>query len=136
MKIPISKNKDYANESNNIKRIRCRLKRRKRIEIEGDLKKKVVRIKATGKVAWVVAFGAITVTVAVISALTVNPAGEAIAITTGGAAVTVLGGVTATAAIVIAVSADSAKVLTSLRDNYTIVSKTSNSITLKRKMNA
>lgn len=114
----------------------CRLKRRKRIEIEGDLKKKVVRIKATGKVAWVVAFGAITVTVAVISALTVNPAGEAIAITTGGAAVTVLGGVTATAAIVIAVSADSAKVLTSLRDNYTIVSKTSNSITLKRKMNA
>ena len=115
MKIPISKNKDYANESNNIKRIRCRLKRRKRIEIEGDLKKKVVRIKATGKVAWVVAFGAITV---------------------GGAAVTVLGGVTATAAIVIAVSADSAKVLTSLRDNYTIVSKTSNSITLKRKMNA
>lgn len=121
MKIPISKNKDYANESNNIKRIRCRLKRRKRIEIEGDLKKKVVRIKATGKVAWVVAFGAITV--AVISALTVNPAGEAIAITTGGAAVTVLGGVTATAAIVIAVSADSAKVLTSLRDNYTIVSK-------------
>ncbi len=134
MKIPISKNKDYANESNNIKRIRCRLKRRKRIEIEGDLKKKVVRIKATGKVAWVVAFGAITV--AVISALTVNPAGEAIAITTGGAAVTVLGGVTATAAIVIAVSADSAKVLTSLRDNYTIVSKTSNSITLKRKMNA
>ena len=110
------------------------LKRRKRIEIEGDLKKKVVRIKATGKVAWVVAFGAITV--AVISALTVNPAGEAIAITTGGAAVTVLGGVTATAAIVIAVSADSAKVLTSLRDNYTIVSKTSNSITLKRKMNA
>jgi len=136
LKIPISKNKDYANESNNIKRIRCRLKRRKRIEIEGDLKKKVVRIKATGKVAWVVAFGAITVTVAVISALTVNPAGEAIAITTGGAAVTVLGGVTATAAIVIAVSADSAKVLTSLRDNYTIVSKTSNSITLKRKMNA
>ncbi len=134
MKIPISKNKDYANESNNIKRIRCRLKRRKRIEIEGDLKKKVVRIKATGKVAWVVAFGAITV--AVISALTVNPAGEAIAITTGGAAVTVLGGVTATAAIVIAVSADSAKVLTSLRDNYTIVSKTSNSITLKRKTNA
>jgi len=134
LKIPISKNKDYANESNNIKRIRCRLKRRKRIEIEGDLKKKVVRIKATGKVAWVVAFGAITV--AVISALTVNPAGEAIAITTGGAAVTVLGGVTATAAIVIAVSADSAKVLTSLRDNYTIVSKTSNSITLKRKMNA
>lgn len=134
MKIPISKNKDYANESNNIKRIRCRLKRRKRIEIEGDLKKKVVRIKATGKVAWVVAFGAITV--AVISALTVNPAGKAIAITTGGAAVTVLGGVTATAAIVIAVSADSAKVLTSLRDNYTIVSKTSNSITLKRKMNA
>jgi hypothetical protein len=121
LKIPISKNKDYANESNNIKRIRCRLKRRKRIEIEGDLKKKVVRIKATGKVAWVVAFGAITV--AVISALTVNPAGEAIAITTGGAAVTVLGGVTATAAIVIAVSADSAKVLTSLRDNYTIVSK-------------
>lgn len=107
---------------------------RDEIEIDGDLKKKVIRIKATGKVAWVIAFGAITV--AVISASTVNPAGEAIAITTGGAAVTVLGGATAIAAIVIAVSAGSAKVLTSLRDNYTIVSKTSNSITLKRKRNA
>lgn len=101
------------------------------IEIVGDLKTKVVRIKATGKVAWVIAFGAITV--AVISALSANPAGEAIAITSGGAAVTVLGGATATAAIIIAVSAGSAKILTSLRDNYIIISQTSNSITLKRK---
>lgn len=103
------------------------------IEIVGDLKTKVVRIKATGKVAWVIAFGAITV--AVISALSANPAGEAIAITSGGAAVTVLGGATATAAIIIAVSAGSAKILTSLRDNYIIISQTSDSITLKRKRN-
>ncbi|WP_034584074.1 hypothetical protein [Helicobacter pametensis] len=31
------------------------------IEIEGDLAKKVIKIKATGKVAWIVAFGAICV---------------------------------------------------------------------------
>lgn len=37
------------------------------IEIEGDLAKKVVRIKATGKVVWVVAIGAIGVAVASIA---------------------------------------------------------------------
>ncbi|MBE6851557.1 MAG: hypothetical protein E7504_07505 [Ruminococcus sp.] len=36
------------------------------IEIEGDLGKKVVRIKATGKVAWAVAIGGLTVAVAAI----------------------------------------------------------------------
>lgn len=36
------------------------------IEIEGDLGKKVLRIKATGKVAWAVAIGGLTVAVAAI----------------------------------------------------------------------
>lgn len=35
------------------------------IEIEGNLKDKVVRIKASGKVAWVIALGAIAVAVIV-----------------------------------------------------------------------
>ena len=34
-----------------------------RIEIEGDLAKKVIRIKATGKIAWAIAAGAIAVAV-------------------------------------------------------------------------
>lgn len=33
------------------------------IEIEGNLKDKVIRIKASGKVAWIVAFGAIAMLV-------------------------------------------------------------------------
>uniref|UniRef100_UPI003F583790 hypothetical protein n=1 Tax=Vibrio cholerae TaxID=666 RepID=UPI003F583790 len=38
------------------------------IEIEGDLKNKVLKIKATGKVAWAVAIGAIGIAVAVLIA--------------------------------------------------------------------
>ena len=34
------------------------------IEIEGDLVNKVMRIKATGKAAWIIAIGAVTVAVA------------------------------------------------------------------------
>lgn len=47
------------------------------IEIEGNLKDKVVRIKASGKVAWVIALGAIAVAVIVALPHTLANAGNA-----------------------------------------------------------
>ena len=51
------------------------------IEIEGDLRRKVIKIKATGKVAWVVAIGAIGV--AVVATLAIVPTGGTSAPATG-----------------------------------------------------
>ena len=45
------------------------------IEIEGDLAKKVVKIKATGKVAWAVCIGSLTVAIiATVAAMIPDPA--------------------------------------------------------------
>lgn len=103
------------------------------IEIEGDLVKKTLRIKATGKVAWAIAIGAIGVAVA---ALVLAPA------TSGGtvvveafaapAAVGVLGLPTTLAAISIAVAGGGVAVLNKLR-HYKIVEQSDNYLVLKRK---
>lgn len=105
------------------------------IEIEGDLGKKVIKIKATGKVAWAVAFGALTVTIAALI-MKVSSAGTAAPITTTAmafsapAAVSVLGVKTTVAAVSIAVAGGSATILNKLRkynvktiDNRTILTK-------------
>lgn len=47
------------------------------IEIEGNLKDKVLRIKASGKVAWVIALGAIAIAVIVTLSNTLANIGEA-----------------------------------------------------------
>lgn len=47
------------------------------IEIEGNLKDKVLRIKASGKVAWVIALGAIAIAVIVALSNTLVNIGEA-----------------------------------------------------------
>lgn len=47
------------------------------IEIEGNLKDKVLRIKASGKVAWVIALGAIAIAVIVALSNTLANIGEA-----------------------------------------------------------
>lgn len=105
------------------------------IEIEGDLGKKVLRIKATGKVAWVVAFGAIVI--AVTGALypvpepTTQVASKAFAATAAGGAVSILGVGTTAAAISIAVAAGGVGVLNKLR-KYKVVSTSNNRVVLKR----
>ena len=103
------------------------------IEIEGDLAKKVVRIKATGKIAWAVAIGAIAV--AVIAALTAPASGGAhgfIGIgVTAPVAAGILGVSATTAAISIAVAAGGIGALKALRsykleklgDNHIILRK-------------
>lgn len=107
------------------------------IEVEGDLAKKTIRIRATGKVAWAIAFGAIGI--AVYAAITTGVTGGtsapvtfSVAGITGGAAIGILGGAATYSAITIAVAAGGVGVLTKLRD-YEEISRTENKLVLKRK---
>lgn len=115
-----------------------------RIVIEGDLKNQVIKIKATGKVAYVVAIGAVAVAVTAITLSNKKSASTsarhmeatvASVIAAGGAisAAAVWGIPTTKAAISMAVTARSSSVLTKLIDNYDIVEKSSKVIVLKRK---
>lgn len=99
------------------------------IEIEGDLSKKVIKIKAIGKVAWAVAIGAIGIAVIITvgSGDTAAPAAGIVGI----GAVSVLGVSVATSAVAIAVAAGSVGALNSLR-KYKIVSKRGNKVVLRR----
>ena len=103
------------------------------IVIEGDLAKKVIKIKATGKVAWAVAIGGITVAVLAILAAP-ETAGTSTAVTVAAFAPTaaaVGGADVALTAIGIAVAAGGVGVLNQLR-SYDIVEKQSNRVVLKR----
>lgn len=117
------------------------------IIIEGKLGDLVIKIKAVGNVAWLVAGGAITVaivailampTTTVASAVTGPVAGmglvaEGLALSAGGAgAVGVLGVSATVAAISIGVGAKNKNVLTKLRNNYTLT-QLNNKVILKRK---
>jgi hypothetical protein len=105
------------------------------IEIEGDLAKKVLKIKATGKVAWAVAAGAIGVAVLAVMYPVPEPtsqvASKAFAITAGGSAVTILGVGATTAAISIAVATGGVKGLNKLR-SYKVISTEGDRVVLKK----
>lgn len=107
------------------------------IEIEGDLANKVFKIRATGKVAWAVAIGAIGI--ATYSAMATVGSGGAsapVTVTTAGftaaAATTVLGGTVTYSAIAIAITAGSIGALNMLR-KYKQISYEKNRLVLKRK---
>lgn len=120
----ISSNKDLADAVNN---------GQDTIVIEGDLKKKVLKIKATGKVAWAVAAGAISV--AVITALAAPATGGAsapISAVAAPAAVTVLGASTTVTAISIAIAGGGIATLNKLR-TYKVIAKNDDHVILKRK---
>lgn len=111
------------------------------IEIEGDLKNKVIRIKATGKVAWGVC--AASLGVAIVAYLSIP---EATVVTTpvGGAAFA-FSGISATGvaaatlgsavvpAVIIGVAAGGIGALNTLRDKYKVVEEDDTHIKLKRK---
>ncbi|WP_293986370.1 hypothetical protein [uncultured Megasphaera sp.] len=103
------------------------------IIIEGDLRNQVLRIKAVGKISWVVAIGAIALAVAFV----LNSNGEktinhALALVPVASAIPIFGGIATTvAAISIASAAGSAFVLSKLRD-YDILSDTGERIILKK----
>lgn len=112
------------------------------IEIHGDLARKTIKIKATGNVAWAVAFGAIGVAMASIF-FAVGSGGSTVPITTvtmgitAPAAVTILGvGTTITVGSLFfaAGSINTAKLLFGkLRKDYEIKDKRDNFIVLKKK---
>ncbi|MGM0582962.1 MAG: hypothetical protein ACQETL_19960 [Bacteroidota bacterium] len=105
------------------------------IEIEGSLKDKVIRIKATGKVAWTIAIGSIGIAVVAIlypvPELATQTGAKGIAALTGGAAVGILGAGTAASAISIAVAAGGVATLNKLR-GYKITSKSGDKIVLRK----
>lgn len=106
------------------------------IEIEGDLSKKVLRIKATGTVAWAVAVGAIGVAVVglmyPVPEPTTQAATKAFALTAAGGSVAILGVGATVAAISIAVAAGGVGALNTLR-TYKIADKSNGKLVLKRK---
>ena len=108
------------------------------ILIEGDLGKKVIKIKATGRVAWLIAVGAIGVAVLVVLTLPAAPAAGGggvhfVAGVTGFApAVAVLGMPAAMSAVAIAVAAGGVGALNTLR-SYKIVEKSDSRLVLKKK---
>jgi hypothetical protein len=102
------------------------------IEITGNLANKTIKIRATGRVAWVIAFGAIGVAAyAAIATIPTGGAAAPIAGITALGAVGILGGVTTASAIAIAVAAGGVGVLTKLR-TYKEVSRSDGVLILKR----
>lgn len=107
------------------------------IEITGDLARTTIKIRATGKVAWAIAFTAIGIAVfATYATIGTGGAGApATGITlafTGGAATGILGISTTAAAISIAVAAGGVGALTSLR-KYKEISRSESTLILRRK---
>ena len=103
------------------------------LEIEGDLKKKVLKIKATGKIAWGIAIAAIaTAVAATIVAIPTGGTSEVVSFMVAPAAVGILGVDVTMAAIYIAVAAGGVGVLNSLR-KYEIMGEFGDTLMLKRK---
>ena len=107
------------------------------IEVEGDLKERVLKIKATGKGVWAACAVCITVAVAV-AVVTISSGGIATPITgptaalTLGVAATTLGMPTAVAATGIAIAGGGVGVLNKLR-KYRIEKVSETKIILHRK---
>jgi hypothetical protein len=103
------------------------------IEITGDLAKKTIKLRATGAVAWAVAFAAIGIAAyGAIAAIPTGGSSLTVSAFAAPAAVGVLGGAATYTAIAIAVAAGGVGALTALR-SYKEVSRTASSITLKRR---
>ena len=108
------------------------------IEIEGNLAKQIIRIRATGKIAWAIALG--TLSIAVYAAITTMGTGGSTLPVTGTAslasgftAIAILGASATSSAIAIAIAFGSVGVLIMLRERYKEVSRTENKLILKRK---
>ena len=103
-----------------------------RIEIEGDLSGKVIKIKATGKVAWAVAAGAIAVAIIAVVATPVTGGTSNVAhLVVVPAASATLGVSVAGSAIAIAVAAGGIGALNKLR-RYSIEKNADGSVTLRK----
>ncbi len=104
-------------------------KKQDTIEIEGDLARKVIRIKATGKVAWVIALGGIGLALAVF--MSTGGTGAPVSAAMGLTAVSTLGIGAATSAVAIAAAAGGVAALNTLR-SYRIVEHKGDKLVLSR----
>lgn len=120
------------------------------IYVEGDLKNKIIRIKAVGKIAWILAVGSLataislylsipaaTATGTVVSGPVGTVAGSAIPFTgsvvASSAAATILGLKSVYVAIGVGVAFGGVGGVVLLRNNYTIEKKSANGLILKKK---
>lgn len=113
------------------------------IIILGDLSAKVIKIKATGKVAWILAYSAVSVAITAVltsPSLLLGAAGlvaegtlVSLASTLATSAVAVWGLGTTVQAIAIGVGAKNTKVLRKLKDNYEIVQNGSSQVIIRKK---
>lgn len=115
------------------------------IYVEGDLKNKVLRIKATTSVAWVIAGGAIAAAITlflatpatIVGTAPLGGAGGVIsftgATTAAATAVTILGLPAVTVAISIGVAAGGYGAITKMRDKYSVETKSDKGIILKKR---
>lgn len=105
------------------------------IVVEGNLVGVVLRIRATGKIAWAIAIAAIaTVAVLVMTSSTGvgAPAAAALAPVAGGAAVSVLGAGATVSAVLVALAAGGVASLNKLR-NYEEVDRSPGRVVLRRR---
>ncbi|MDO7787239.1 hypothetical protein [Desulforamulus aquiferis] len=100
------------------------------ITIEGDLKEKTIKIKATGNIAWGVVVTGLIIGVGII--ITTGGAGAPISALAGSGAVGILGNATAISALKIGVAAKGVNVLNSLRNDYNITFEDKDKLILKR----
>lgn len=108
--------------------------------ITGDLVKGIIRIKLTGKIAWIAAIASIGTAIFLIItspevAIGTGGVGSTVsftgAATAAGAAATILGLPTAIIAIGIGVSAGGVGVLNKIKNNYSIIEKGADFVILK-----
>lgn len=103
------------------------------IEVEGDLAGKIIRIKVTGDVAWLVCVGAIGVALAsTLMAPATAGVSEVASLVAGSVAATTLGVSTTVTAVLIAVGGGGVGVLNKLRD-YKMEKLTDEHIILHRR---
>ena len=103
------------------------------IFIEGDLVNKVIRIRATGKIAWAIAVTAIALAIVAFLAAPVTGGTSSTAIVgIAPVAASILGGAAAYSAVLIGVAAGGVAALNKLRD-YKEISRSDSQIVLKKK---
>lgn len=103
------------------------------IEIEGDLAKKTIKIRATGNVAWAIAFAAIVIAVgASFMAIPTGGTSTTVAMLAAPSAVAILGVSVTTMAIGVAIAAGSVGALTKLR-SYEEVKRANGLLVLRKK---
>lgn len=102
------------------------------IEVEGDIGRRIIRIKAVGAIAWALLLGALLVILASMVS-TGGTVGGLVAAPLAVPIVTIVGPSAAATIIALAMAAGGIGILSSLRSDYRVVSDDGRKVTLKRK---